>query len=154
MGLWQDKAGSQPSVSSEAPLDLRNPSSDGLLHTLQAHTLQEPANPPSEAPKGLLESDPIDLSASRPRLPGSTDAPAPRWVPSFAATSSATPHPSSSQGRTTQLRPKALLVPSPRLISTPPRGSPKAPGHPHSNPGPSPVCLHTKPRRSWRSVGA
>lgn len=59
MGLWQDKAGSQPSVSSEAPLDLRNPSSDGLLHTLQAHTLQEPANPPSEAPKGYLSLTPL-----------------------------------------------------------------------------------------------
>ena len=113
-----------------------------------AHT----PNPRSSTPTDLLKSDTSDRSVSGPtwpRVPGRTDVQAPPSAPtSVIVTNSLTPQPP-------PLPPPApdCFLPSPRLISTPHRGSPKAPSHPHCNLGLPQPSLPIKHKAWEESLG-
>ena len=84
------------------------------------------------------------------QTPGRTDVRVPPSAPtSFIVTNSLTPQPPPIAPSSS----KDSFIPSPRLISTPHRGSPKAPSHPHCNLGLPLPSLLIKHKASEESLG-
>lgn len=120
-----------------------------------AHTSKVPANPRSSAPKGLLESDPTDLSVSWSRLPGFLMSQPLLGTIFHSHKLPDSTAPFSPGERTTQPTPSTLaLIPSPRLISThqgKPQGSMPPPTPTWGFPSPA---SPQSPQRGSRSLRA